>query len=105
LTEFADQQKHEKWFHLQGRSNSARILLSLQWIHRKTQYIQQIIDNLKRDIESDTREMEKIEEQMMKMGTNPFGMFRKENWLDKVEAKIISEVDEIADMHFQVIFM
>ena len=105
LTEFADQQKHEKWFHLQGRSNSARILLSIQWIHKKTQYIQQIIDNLKREIESDTKETEKIEEQMMKMGTNPLGMFKKENWFDKIEAKIVSEVDEIADAHFQVIFI
>jgi Zn-finger protein len=105
LTEFADQQKHEKWFHLKGSSSSARVLLSVQWIHQKTRYIQQIIDNLKREIESDNREMEKIEEQMMKMGTNPLGMFKKDSWLDKIEAKIVGEVDEIADKHFQVFFI
>lgn len=102
ISDFSDQQKHEKWYQLQGRSNSARILLSSQWIHRKTQYLKQIIDNIVKEIESDTKEMEKIEEEMMKLGTSPLGMFKKHNWLEKIEGKIVSEVEGLADAHFHV---
>lgn len=102
LKEFEDQEKHEKWFHLQGSSNTARILLSIQWIHRKTEYLKKIRDNLLKETDSDTIEMENIENEMRKLGTNPLGMFKKETWIDKLEGKIISEVEEIADKHFQV---
>ena len=105
LQEFRDQQKHERWFHLSGRSNTARILLSLQWIHRKTEYIAGIIENLERDITADTAEMSKVESEMRKLGTNPLGMFKKETWIDKLEGKIISEVQEIADKHFHVLYI
>lgn len=103
LKEFEDQQKQEKWFHLQGRSNTARILLSVQWIHRKTEYLKKIIDNLDNEILSDSAEMEKIEAEMRKLGTNPLGMFKKETWIDKLEGKVISEVQEIADKHFEAL--
>ncbi|OMJ94327.1 hypothetical protein SteCoe_2527 [Stentor coeruleus] len=103
LKEFEDQEKHEKWFHLQGSSNTARILLSIQWIHRKTEYLKKIRDNLVKEIDSDTIEMENIENEMRKLGTNPLGMFKKETWVDKLEGKIISEVQEISDEHFQAL--
>lgn len=105
LQEFKDQQKQERWLHLAGRSNTARILLSLQWIHRKTEYIAGIIQNLDRDITADVAEMTKIESEMRKLGTNPLGMFKKETWIDKLEEKITSHVGEITDKHFHVSFM
>ena len=104
LQEFKDQQKHERWFHLSGRSNTARILLSIQWIHKKTDYILGIIENLERDITTDTAEMTRIENELKKLGTNPLGMFSKETWIDKIEGKLISEIQEIADKHFHVFF-
>lgn len=102
LEEFKDQNKHEKWFHLQGRTNTSRILLSVQWIHRKTKYYQERITLLKKEIDADTLEQTKIIDEMMKLGTNPEGMFKKESWVDRVECKVISEVQGISDKHIEV---
>ena len=49
--------------------------------------------------------MSKVESEMRKLGTNPLGMFKKETWIDKLEGKIISEVQEIADKHFHVLYI
>jgi C2 domain/EF-hand domain pair len=103
LQEFRDQQKHERWFHLTGRSNTARVLLSIQWIHKKTDYLMDIIERLERDITADTAEMTRIENELKKLGTNPLGMFKRETWADKIEGKIINEVAGIADKHFHVL--
>jgi hypothetical protein len=102
LQEFKDQKKHERWFHLQGRSSTARVLLSIQWIHRKTEYLAAIVEELQHDITADTAEMNRMENELKKLGTNPLGMFKKETWVDKLEAKIVNEVQEIADKHFHV---
>jgi hypothetical protein len=32
-------------------------------------------------------------------------MFKKETWVDKLEVRIIAEVQEIADKHFHVNFI
>jgi hypothetical protein len=104
LEEFKDQARHEKWFHLSGKTNTARVLLSVQWIHRKTQYLREKIELLQKEIEADTAEQIKIQEEMMKLGTNPSGMFSKESWVDRLEVKIVSEIQELPDTHFQVKF-
>ena len=105
LSEFKDQKRHERWFGLTGRASSARILLSIQWIHRKTEYLAETVAEFERDITTDTAEMNRIENELKKLGTNPFGMFKKDTWIDKLEGKIISEVQGIADKHFHVGFI
>ena len=102
LDEFRDQAKHEKWFHLEGRTNTARVLLAVQWIHRKTQYLREKIEMLKKEIDADTAEQDKILNEMMKLGTNPSGMFRKESWVDRVEMKVVEEIQAFPDEHFSV---
>ena len=104
LQEFKDQKKHERWFGLAGRTPSARVLLNIQWIHRKTEYIGDLIAELERDITTDTAETNRMENELKKLGTNPFGMFKKDTWLDKLETKIVNEVQGIADKHFHVSF-
>jgi hypothetical protein len=103
LSEFKDQKRHERWFGLPGKGG-ARILLNVQWIHRKTEYLAEMIADFERDITTDTAEMNRMENELKKLGTNPFGMFKKDTWLDKLEGKIINEVQGIADKHFHVFF-
>lgn len=102
LEEFRDQAKHEKWFHLESRTNTARVLMTVQWIHRKTQYLKEKIEMLKKEIKADGDEQEKITAEMMKLGTNPSGMFKKESWVDRLEVKVVQEVQEFPDQHFSV---
>ncbi|OMJ68048.1 hypothetical protein SteCoe_34618 [Stentor coeruleus] len=103
LQEFKDQKKHERWLQLAGRNSTARVSLTIQWIHKKTDYLESIKDELERDITADTAEVTRLENEMKKLGTNPLGMFRKESWLDKLEAKIVSEVEKTADRHFHTL--
>ena len=102
LEEFKDQSTHEKWFHLEGKTNSSRILLSVQWIHRKTKYLKDKITKLQREIDADSGEQTKILAEMMKLGTNPQGMFKKESWIDRVESKVISEIQLFPNEQIEV---
>lgn len=105
LQEFKNQKKHERWLQLSGKNSTARVSLTIQWINKKTDYLIGIVDELQRDITADTAEVTRLENELKKLGTNPLGMFRKESWLDKLEAKIISEVEKTADRHFHVSFI
>ena len=62
IQEFSDQRRHDRWFHLTGKySNKSRILLSIHWVRRKTEYLQMLIDELNEDITIDVAEVSRLE--------------------------------------------
>lgn len=102
LQDFRDQAKYERWYQLQGRSTNSRILLAIQWIHRQTEYLEGIIVTMEQDITQNVAERDKFEGELRKLGTNPLGMFQKESWVDRLENKIVAEVQEFTEKHFKV---
>jgi len=97
LEEFKDQVRHERWFSLSGRSGNSRILLSVQWVHKRSEMLESTIKTLKEEVETDDAEVGRMEAELRKLGTDPLGMFTKETWVDRVEGKIIAEVQDFTE--------
>ena len=79
LGELRDQQKHNKWFQLIGQNQQilvqGRILLSMQWIHSKVQYLREIMRKIDESLLQDQAELVRYQTELKKLGSSPLGIF------------------------------
>lgn len=100
LKELEDQIKHERWYSVSSKvTTGARLLLSCQWIHHKCDYLRMQILDWEEHINEDSAQISRLESELRKLGTSPFGMFVKDNWFTVWERRLITAIDAFADRH------